>query len=162
MSEMVEKPRKTRADFDRQRASGWPDFHPEDYCHRCGNPNPSWWVAGPVWNLVIRTDREPGDRWNEIICPSCFAELAGDITFELRVDPNTTRGALLLQAAGQPMNDDRITTGHCPVCERDDVRLRPYLDVHGRDRIACDDEHACLAAHARRQAMKPKPKKATR
>ncbi len=23
-----------------QRTKGWPDFHPEDFCHRCGHPGP--------------------------------------------------------------------------------------------------------------------------
>ncbi len=30
---------KTSDEINAQRDAGWPDFHPEDYCHRCGRPN---------------------------------------------------------------------------------------------------------------------------
>jgi hypothetical protein len=60
------------------------------------------------------------------------------------------------------MRDDECHTGHCPVCDRDDEPLRSYVDVYGRDRIACNDEHACCAAYARRFPMKAKPRKAPR
>lgn len=55
----------------RQRELGWPDFHPEDYCHRCGRRNPSWWVDGKQW----RTATEHRDRgYIDILCPPCFVE----------------------------------------------------------------------------------------
>lgn len=51
-----------------QRELGWPDFHPEDFCHRCGHRNiSSWSVDDALWNEVLR----PG----EIVCPQCFVGL---------------------------------------------------------------------------------------
>jgi len=51
--------------IEKQRAMGWPDFHPETYCHRCGRPNiPSWSVDSALWNQAA----EP----HEILCPICF------------------------------------------------------------------------------------------
>jgi hypothetical protein len=32
---------KDPAEIAAQRNLGWPDFHPEDYCHRCGFPEPT-------------------------------------------------------------------------------------------------------------------------
>jgi len=32
------------ADIAAQRGSGWPNFHPEDFCHRCGCQNVSWYI----------------------------------------------------------------------------------------------------------------------
>jgi len=49
-----------------QRDRGWPDFHPEDFCHRCGNRNVSSW-------FVQRTEWErSGTPATAIVCPSCF------------------------------------------------------------------------------------------
>lgn len=53
-----------------QRAAGWPDFHPETYCHRCGNLNvPSWWVDSDRWNIATANDPRTS---TVILCPSCF------------------------------------------------------------------------------------------
>lgn len=77
MTAMVQVQGKTQADFDHQRANGWPDFHPEDFCHRCGRPNIVWHADSEVWNSVMRSSgHEAPWLWNEIICPCCFAELA--------------------------------------------------------------------------------------
>jgi hypothetical protein len=54
------------AEVMEQRAKGWPDFHPETYCHACGRTNPTWWVAPELWSQ-IRTD-----DYVNILCPSCF------------------------------------------------------------------------------------------
>jgi hypothetical protein len=76
---MVKVGTVTAEQISEQRAKGWPDFHPEDFCHRCGHPNMCWFIASEIWNPVMR----PAGRdtttwlWNEIICPQCFAELAG-------------------------------------------------------------------------------------
>jgi hypothetical protein len=51
------------AEIERQRSLGWPDFHPEDYCHRCGASNPLW--SSPHWHEVMPTD-------GSILCPNCF------------------------------------------------------------------------------------------
>jgi hypothetical protein len=100
MTDMIEPTRKTQADFDHQRANGWPDFHPEDYCHRCGMPNISWHIDGDVWSAVMRPDgHEAPWKWNEIICPVCFVQLAGKFHVVLRVDPETRSGKTMLARA---------------------------------------------------------------
>jgi len=68
----------TPEDIAAQRAKGWPDFHPEDFCHRCGRPNiQSWFVASPLWNAAIRNEDgtvRDGYPPSEIICPQCFTQ----------------------------------------------------------------------------------------
>lgn len=95
MSGFIQPQRRiTQAELDAQRRKGWPDFHPEDFCHRCGGPNTTWWVANDVWDYVMR----PGgawEQWNGIICPSCFGEMAG-CHFELKIDPETRDGKAFL------------------------------------------------------------------
>jgi hypothetical protein len=77
--------------------------HPEDYCHRCLGRNFAWAIDSTVWNAVMRP---PGDtvwRWDEIICPQCFAELFearfGPTGFLMMLDPNT-KGAKAFLAPG--------------------------------------------------------------
>lgn len=72
-----------------QRANGWPDFHPEDFCHRCGRRNPVWWVDANQWETATE-DRPRGEL--DILCPSCFVELHEAATgqrflWELRITP---------------------------------------------------------------------------
>lgn len=68
------RPRVGLSEIDEQRAKGWPDFHPEDFCHRCGNRNvSSWYAPGELWNAVMGG---VADEWNGIVCPPCFTELA--------------------------------------------------------------------------------------
>lgn len=57
-----------------QRRLGWPDIHPEDYCHRCGVSFDPWftdretWLAGTsVWSK--ETGREG------ICCMTCFTDM---------------------------------------------------------------------------------------
>ena len=74
------------AEIDAQRAAGWPDFHPEDYCHECGRRNPVW--STDLWNATR------GDDYVTIRCPSCFVfaweRIAGvRICWELRADPQS-------------------------------------------------------------------------
>lgn len=58
----------------RQRERGWPDFHPEDYCHRCGGRNvASWFVDSDRFNAAMGAPED--HQWNGIICPGCFVEL---------------------------------------------------------------------------------------
>jgi hypothetical protein len=75
-------PRIHQAQLDAARRNGWVDFHPEHFCHRCGNRNISWHVDSAVWNRVMRPNGEDG-RWGEIICPTCFVDLAGEPHVEL-------------------------------------------------------------------------------
>lgn len=49
-----------------QRAAGWPDFEPEDFCHRCGRRNIRAWHA-PEWVLLVGS-------FSGILCPVCFAD----------------------------------------------------------------------------------------
>ena len=65
-------------DIAAQRAAGWPDFHPEDFCHRCGCQNVSWYIDSDAWNPVMRGGTVDGWEWQEIICIPCFIELAED------------------------------------------------------------------------------------
>lgn len=61
-------------EIDIQRQRSWPDFHPEDFCHRCGNRNIVWWTDSDRFNLALghyAIDPE----WQGIICVSCFVEL---------------------------------------------------------------------------------------
>lgn len=58
------------AEIVRQRGLGWPDFHPEDYCHRCGSRNAgSWSVDSDRFNAAVDA---LGLTNVTIICPSCF------------------------------------------------------------------------------------------
>lgn len=54
------------------------DEDPERICHRCGGPNVHAWTApSPLWNQVMRDGDINGPwKYNEIICPVCFAQLA--------------------------------------------------------------------------------------
>lgn len=61
---------ETMAELGRER-------DPEEYCHRCGGRNISWYTPGGVWDPVMRPVPGSEWKWNEIICPLCFVELAG-------------------------------------------------------------------------------------
>lgn len=82
--------RVTLDEIDRQRERGWPDFHPEDYCHRCGAPNPSWSVDSDRFNTAMG---DPGShRWQGIVCVGCFVRLheaATGLTCTWRLVPET-------------------------------------------------------------------------
>lgn len=66
-----------------QREKGWPDFHPEDFCHRCGRRNPNWWTTDVhAWTHAM-SGRER--RHLEIVCPSCFGELHGSQTLGIHI-----------------------------------------------------------------------------
>jgi hypothetical protein len=54
------------ANIPDQRAKNWPDWHPEKYCHRCGQPNINWYADSAIWNEVHGGS---GPIW----CPVCFA-----------------------------------------------------------------------------------------
>jgi len=71
MSDYQMKNSVTIEEIDQQRELGWPDFHPEDYCHKCGGKNiPSWHVDSDRFNLAFgRHDMHP---YNGIVCPGCF------------------------------------------------------------------------------------------
>lgn len=54
-----------------QRAAGWPDIHPEDYCHRCGSRNPNWWTDAPTWATATAAWAAETGR-EGICCPDCL------------------------------------------------------------------------------------------
>ncbi len=57
------------SEIDRQRDLGWPDFGPEDYCHKCGGVNvPSWSVDSDRFNMAFSREHAYGG----IVCPGCF------------------------------------------------------------------------------------------
>ncbi len=58
----------TIEEIAKQRLLGWPDFHPEDFCHLCGNKNPVWFASNELWNSVISSP-------TGILCPLCFTKL---------------------------------------------------------------------------------------
>lgn len=51
--------------------------HPENHCNRCGGKNVPWSAPSPLWNQVMRGGDINGEwQHDEIICPTCFADLA--------------------------------------------------------------------------------------
>lgn len=82
----------TLAEIDEQRSLGWPDFHPEDYCHRCGGRNvASWFTDSDRFNMAMGQPAE--HQWQGIVCPGCFVELHEAATglrctWKLEPDPN--------------------------------------------------------------------------
>lgn len=84
-----EPSREGMPDFDRQRALGWPDFHPEDYCHKCGAANPSWYAERDAWEVATKEWAKETGR-EGICCPGCFAEMHEEATgfvSVLRIEP---------------------------------------------------------------------------
>lgn len=63
-------------EIDAQREMGWPDFHPEDFCHRCGAPNPSWAVDSDRFNAAMGQEYQ----WGGIVCVGCFVRLHEEAT----------------------------------------------------------------------------------
>lgn len=63
-----------------QRRLGWPDMHPEDFCHRCGARNPSW-ATGPWSRWREGTAAWAAETGREgICCPTCFAVMHEEST----------------------------------------------------------------------------------
>lgn len=56
-----------------QCALGWRDFHPEAYCHRCGQRNVKSWAAP---NTLWAEAKAATPDWpaSDIVCPQCFTE----------------------------------------------------------------------------------------
>lgn len=88
--------------------------HPEDYCHRCLGRNLIWHMQNDVWNAVMREEGADGPwKWNEIICPQCFAELFeakyGGVALLVTIDFNTVGAQRFaaLSASAHPEGDNR-------------------------------------------------------
>ena len=67
------------------------DDHPEDFCHRCGGRNITWYADSDLWNKF--------DPPESIICPICFvieAEAGGVKTSAWRVAPGDDEAGRLM------------------------------------------------------------------
>jgi hypothetical protein len=84
-------------EIGRQRAMGWPDFHPEDFCHRCGRRNPVW--SGDLRDWRIATEQRPRGVL-DILCPSWIRDAAERGVVKLPLgfirEGDTTREVILL------------------------------------------------------------------
>ncbi len=81
-------PSVSRQQIEEERRLGWVNFHPEDYCHRCGRPNISWYVSNDEWSLAVDVIIPL------ILCPQCFVAAWEAVTgftgtWELHLDPAT-------------------------------------------------------------------------
>lgn len=57
-----------------QRTLKWPDMHPEDFCHKCGCPNPDW--SAPMAEWLFATEKWRAETGREgICCPKCFQDM---------------------------------------------------------------------------------------
>jgi len=65
MTDTTQRDSVDPAEIVQQRKLGWPDFHPEDYCHHCGQRNICW--TSPEWVELTGSD-------GGILCPVCFAD----------------------------------------------------------------------------------------
>lgn len=92
-----------------QREQGWPDMHPEDYCHRCGKPN-RLWAAHPQQVWLDGTGEWAKETGREgICCIDCFTTMYEQNTGTRPIwmltifDPNTSNqaGAAAVSAAEQ-------------------------------------------------------------
>lgn len=62
-----------------QRALGWPDIHPEDFCHRCGARNIDWFTDRESW--IAATSAWAAETGREgICCVTCFADMYREAT----------------------------------------------------------------------------------
>lgn len=128
----------TLSEIEAQRAAGWPDFHPEDFCHRCGRSNIVWWVDSDLFNEAIGPEGiDP--EWRGIVCPQCFVELS-PLDTVWRLVPRE-------RAAGAPSPDPEQPTEHalvvvprsydtviwCPTCGGDTAFRLKYGDLPKHD-----------------------------
>lgn len=61
-------------EIEQQRSLGWPDFHPEDYCHKCGVDFESWYTDRETW--LTATAAWAAETGREgICCISCFVQM---------------------------------------------------------------------------------------
>ena len=78
--------------IDEQRSQGWPDIHPEDYCHICGHANPVWYVDDrEVWLAATESWAKETGR-EGICCPRCFQRMLDRETGERSILRVTVEG----------------------------------------------------------------------
>lgn len=63
------------------RRNGWPTFHPEDFCHRCGARNMLWYADRDDW-LTATSAWAAATGREGICCPRCFSEMHREATGE--------------------------------------------------------------------------------
>ncbi len=74
-----QEPRIDPAEIANQRAKGWPEFHPEDFCHQCGRRFEPWF--SPEFDEVRGDDEATALAWT-IVCPTCYVNRAVEVTGE--------------------------------------------------------------------------------
>ena len=78
------------AEIAAQRLAGWPDMHPEDYCHRCGVRNQIWYTDRAPW--LAATSSWAAETGREgICCVNCLAAMheeqtGGRVLWHLSID----------------------------------------------------------------------------
>ena len=106
----------TPEEIVRQRSLGWPDFHPEDYCHRCGRPNCLW--HAPEWPAIVGSHAG-------ILCPVCFADLVPRCTWKwTRITPPDADRVAMLAAnlrTVTDLGDDAERVARCVLDFLDDA-----------------------------------------
>lgn len=114
------------SDIVQQRQLGWPDFHPEDFCHVCGRRNPVWSAPAADWDAVI-------NGHGGIFCPSCFADL---------YDSTQTRPALWQFSTirpGVPLSVDQLDARLGEVIDDLDTRINhDFTELVGLRGMLCD------------------------
>src|SRR5690606_23608095 len=75
------KPRAVAPELiEQQREKGWPDFHPEDYCHKCGDRiDPNWCASREDWTAATSVWAQETGR-EGICCIRCFAGMLSEAT----------------------------------------------------------------------------------
>lgn len=82
-----------------QRAAGWPDMHPEDFCHRCGAANPMWVTTREAW-LTATTAWAAETGREGICCPRCFIDMYEAATGQCAIWQLAIDGPVLSAIAG--------------------------------------------------------------
>lgn len=125
-----------------QRERGWPDMHPEDYCHRCGKPNKSW-CAYPldVWQDGARAWSAETGR-EGICCIDCFTTMYAE---------NSDTRPYWMITVHRPEHD--VTLGAAPVSNTPEgiVGAHRWSTLHGfcgcgDDTITWEDHPAHVVA----------------
>lgn len=68
-----ESGRVTLEYIEAQRIANFPDMHPEDYCHRCGGRNVTWYAPQDIWQEAVKYQLQRGI--SGICCPSCLVQM---------------------------------------------------------------------------------------
>jgi hypothetical protein len=92
-----------------QRAKGWPDFHPEAYCHRCGRRNIRAWYS-PEWAVLT-------GGFDGILCPVCLADYdtgaIWKLTRSVELDVDRTGDLAALLRVVTSLGDDAERVARC-------------------------------------------------